>query len=128
MPSIVAAATDLRLVYPGVPLGGRPMYDIAMLWRRIGSMGEVLSDPVSLDLFPTYYGRNPAQAFGDDTVILMSAAGQEELAVVRLDANGKTVGAAYDLARAPTYGVLMYDMARRGSELSSAGSRSRASR
>jgi len=116
-PSLVAATTDLRLVYPGVPPGGRPMYDIALKWRRIGSMGELRTSAVMFDMIPSYGARAPAVALGDDTLILMSSPAQEELILVRVDVNGKTVGMPYDVARSPAYGLYGYDMVRRGSEV-----------
>jgi hypothetical protein len=116
-PTLVAGATDLRLVYPGVPPGGRPGYDIALLWRRIGSMGELRTSAVPLDMIPTYGGRAPLLTIGDDTLVLMSNGAQEELMLARVDLNGKAVGMSYDVARSPSYGLYAYDMVRRGSEV-----------
>ena len=59
--------------------------------RRIGSKGELLSSPTTLGRFPTYFGRAPAVAFGDDTVVLLNGNEQELLTIVRVDVDGKIV-------------------------------------
>jgi hypothetical protein len=56
-------------------------------------------------------------AFGDDTVILLSGAEKEDLAITRVDKDGRLVTVAYDIAIAPTYPPYAIDMVRRGPEV-----------
>ena len=88
-PGFAAGAADIRLIYDGVP-PGQSSYNLAVMLRRIGSMGQLLSGPVTLGRSPTYYGRAPAVAFGDDTVVLLNGNEQELLTIVRADAAGRS--------------------------------------
>ena len=107
-PGFAAGAPDMRLIYGGVP-PGQPN-NLAVMSRRIGSKGELLSNPTTLGLFPTYFGRAPAVAFGDDTVVLLSGFEQELLTIARVDVNGKIV-TRQDIAVSP--GVPADDVRRR---------------
>lgn len=111
-PGFAAGAGDIRLIYGG-NLPVQNGYGLAMLLRRIGSTGELLSGPSTLGLYPTYFGRAPAVAFGDDTVVLLSGNEQELLTLVRADTAGK-IATRQDVAAAPTYPLVMYDLVRRG--------------
>jgi len=111
-PSFAAGAADIRLIYGG-NLPVQNGYGVATLLRRIGSTGELLSDPITLGLYPTYFGRAPAVAFGDDTVVLLSGNEQELLTVARADAAGK-IATRQDIAAAPAYPLVTYDLVRRG--------------
>ena len=110
-PGFAAGAADMRLIYGGVP-PGQPN-DLAVMSRRIGSKGELLSNPTTLGLFPTYFGRAPAVAFGDDTVVLLSGFERELLTIARVDVNGKIV-TRQDIAVSPAYPLTMYDVVHRG--------------
>ena len=79
--------------------------------RRIGSTGAVLSGPTRSAL-PTYFGRAPAVAFGDDTVVLLSGY-EQELTIARVDSTGK-IATRQDVAVSPAYPLTMYDLVRRG--------------
>ena len=84
--------------------------------RWIGPTGQLLAGPITLGLYPVWFGRAPAVAFGDDTVVLMSGSQQELFSVVRLDAGGKILSRS-DVAMAPIYGVSGYDMVRLGGDV-----------
>jgi hypothetical protein len=116
-PAFVSGAADLRLTYNGLPVGGRTELDVAVLWRRLGPSGELLAPPVALGFYPYFLGRAPAVAFGDDTVILLSGAEKEDLAIMRVDKEGTVVTLAHDIAIAPTYPPYAFDMVRRGPEV-----------
>lgn len=113
-PSFAAGAADIRLIYDGVPPGS-PSYDVAVLSRRIGPAGELLSSALRLDSYP-YFGRSPAAAFGSDTVVLLNGYQTETLSVVRADASGQIVS-RNDVAISPDYTTGVYDMVRRGSDV-----------
>ena len=102
----------MRLIYGGIP-PGQPGDDPAVMLRRLGSAGELLSSPSTLGLYPMYFGRAPAVAFGIDTVVLLEGNDPELLTIVRIDAAGK-VAARQDVAMAPAYDPLTYDVVRRG--------------
>jgi hypothetical protein len=84
--------------------------------RRIGPTGQLLADPITLGLYPVWFGRAPAVAFGDDTVVLMNGYQQELFSVVRVDAAGKFLSGS-DVAMAPDYGVSPYDIVRLGNDV-----------
>jgi hypothetical protein len=113
-PTLAAGATDIRLIYGGVPPGSAN-YDFSVMTRRIGPAGEILSAPLTLGSYP-YYGRSPAAAFGSDTVVLLSGSQTELLSVVRADASGNIVS-RNDVAVSPEYTTGRYDMVRRGKEV-----------
>jgi hypothetical protein len=110
-PTFAAGADDTRLIYGGVAPGGSG--DLAVMLRRLGSGGELLSSPSTLGGFPMYGGRAPAVAFGVDTVVLLTGNQYELLTVARVDAGGNVVG-RQDVASAPGYDFLTYDIVRRG--------------
>ena len=116
-PSFVQGASDMRLTYTGLPVGGRNELDYAVLWRRLASSGQPLTPPVTVGIYPNFLGRSPAVAFGDDTVVLLNGSDEEELAVARIDRDGKVVKPAFDIATSPYYGLSQYDMVRRGTEV-----------
>jgi hypothetical protein len=111
-PGFAAGAADIRLIYDGVP-PGQSSYNLSVMLRRLGPMGQLLSGPITLGRSPTYYGRAPAVAFGDDTVVLLNGNEQELLTIVRVDAAGK-IAARQDVAAAPAYPLVTYDVVRRG--------------
>jgi hypothetical protein len=111
-PTFAAGANDMRLTYGGVP-PGEPSYSLAVMLRRFGSAGELLSSAGTLGRYPTYFGRAPAVAFGDDTVVLLKGNELELLTIVRANAAGN-ITASQDVATAPSYAFLTYDVVRRG--------------
>jgi hypothetical protein len=66
---------------------------------------------------PNFPGNADAVAFGDDTVILVSSFNSTQLAITRLDKDGKVVTPVHDIARAPFYGLSRFELARRGTEV-----------
>ena len=113
-PAFASGAADMRLVYSGIARAGA---NYAVLWRRLGSGGALLTPAVPVVDDPNFPGRADAVAFGDDTVILVSSFNSTQLAITRLDKDGKVVTPVQDVARAPFYGLSQFEMARRGPEV-----------
>ncbi len=116
-PGFARGAADMRLIYSGLPVGGRSDLDVAVLWRRLGPAGELLGPPVTVGVYPNFLGRTAALAFGDDTVILLNGFDRHQMAVIRIDKDGKIVKPAYDVAISPDEGLRQFDMVRRGTDI-----------
>jgi hypothetical protein len=114
-PVVVSGASDIRLVYTGSE-PGFPFEGFAVVLRRIGTMGQLLSGAVTLTNAPSYYaGNTRAVAFGDDTVTLLTGAYQEEVTLARVD--GTSSLSLIDVARGPVNDLYMYDMVARGPDV-----------
>jgi len=113
--TFAAGADDIRVVYGGVPPGGGP-YDSGMIWERIAANQAVLT-PVALAASASYYGRAPAVAFGDDTVVLLPGAAGQALGLARVALDGTLVTPPHDVLAAPNYFFGAWDMVRRGPDV-----------
>jgi len=117
-PALASGASDLRLLYDGVPPGGMDPGDYAVLWRRLGPSGEALSYPVVAGKFPYVYGPSRAVAFGADTMVAIENTYVSGLlTLVRLGSDGGAVSPTYTIARSPFYYLGSFDMVRRGSDV-----------
>jgi len=113
MPRIARGATDTRVTYIALDqFGGRDI-----MWRRVGSAGELLADALLADVTYGYYGPSPAVAIGDDTLVLVSDQQVSSLALARVGPDGQIRTRPYGILRGPTLGVGNNDMVRRGPDV-----------
>ena len=117
-PAITSGASDLRVVYTAM-LATDTTLDEVVLWRRLGTSGQVVSDPALVGVFPYPYGPSRAVAFGDDTVVVIDGAYVTgRIAVAHLASDGRYVTPVFDAARGPNYYSLgPFDMVRRGPDV-----------
>ena len=117
LPSLVAGATGLSIVYEGAA----PGHDGAgMVWRRISVTGEALGSRVLVGPPERYLNFSPAAAVGGDIVVLASGYGAglgfaRALGIVRIDSRDQITRPVFDFALGP--GMGSYSIVPRGRDL-----------
>ena len=116
-PVVVPGVTDLRLVYNGLITEASGVETPAVLLRRLGTSGELLSNPFVLARFPTLYGPPLAAGFTGATVVLINSSYVTgRLSFLTVASDGSIATPAYDVARTPFY-LGPIKMVRRGSDV-----------
>ena len=92
-------ARDVRLVFDSYKPGSPDIADYNVMWWRYDAQSPVA--PVVVANEVDYYGRAPAVAFGDDTVVFLSHQITSGYAIARVDADGRTVGPIREVAVMP---------------------------
>lgn len=110
VPRIARGATDTRITY-AAPY---QVYARDIMWRRVGSAGELLADALVAQSPYGYSVPSPAVAVGDDTLVLVADQQASSLSLARVGLDGQIRTRPYDILRAPSIGLANNDMIRRG--------------